>query len=410
MIWYAGPGDEVSLANGNRIRSHPRVETAMAGGDQITKALQPLRGELPAGGEERLTYFLCCHRDDLKDGIFPRLMTLDSQQKEASIHLHVLDLNELDQAQLILFASTLTPLDVSVTWESIGPPFEKDAASLVPEFGLLRLFECLNRVPGCYVSCTVETVLFSLQVDLKIDLEKNELVVGDDPLACFAITPTQNAQTFIGAVAKALLERLQQGTLKSGDGARAFSSIRDAMAESKSLRVGDISPLHLNADRPREEPLENRRTDSMGAVFDRLWRPVQSSSNGRRVLILEPDMTLPFKTPPLVSHLSGRVETSPLLHGSMGELRRSWLECFRLIEEKLKERGHHPVTICVPGSEITPALANASDADVVIMPHRQKFQCPGLNVSAVYLMQVAHPMAIHPGQKRMGCWRGSVSL
>ena len=55
-----------------------------------------------------------------------------------------------------------------------------------------------------------------------------------------------------------------------------------------------------------------------------------------------------------------------------------------------------------PGAELTSALANASEADVVIMPHRQSFQCPDLKVPALYLMQIAHRWLFTLDQKGWG--------
>ena len=63
---------------------------------------------------------------------------------------------------------------------------------------------------------------------------------------------------------------------------------------------------------------------------------------------------------------------------------------FDHLEQALTRRGHAPLSVCRPGAELTPALANASGADVVIMPHRQSFQCPELTIPALYLMQIAH--------------------
>lgn len=350
----------------------------MASNDQIGSSLQSLQGELPAGGEANLTVFVCCHPSQLGGGLVSKLVRLDGQDRKLCIHLHVLDWSEQDRAQLTLLSHCLSHLDLSVTGESMSDGFIEAAPTALLEFGLIRLHEIHQRVPGQYVFCTGD---LSADLDaIEQSLLDSDVTVWTDGPAVIAVNTTKGAQGFLVAAGRALIQRFNDGALTAGDGRRALSSVRTELEQRTAARISSGPAL--------ETPAAQESTTLDDVLHERLWS--QTNSDGLRVLMPQPDMALPFKSPSLVAHRTQRAARSPLLDGSMGTLRRSWQDCFDRIAQALTWRGHRPVSITVPGATITPALANASGADVVIMPHRQSFQCPGLDVPALYLMQIAH--------------------
>lgn len=359
----------------------------MASSEQNINVLQPLQGELPAGGSDCLTLFLCCHRAEVADFFIPHLLQINDLQLATVVHLHVLEWTEQDRAHLTLLNEVLSHVDLSATGEQVPDTYKATTLTLDLEFGLIRLHEIHRRVPRCYMFCSYGLHSLPDQTTVETRLTNVDLITWANSAAHIAVGTSKAAYGFLAAVSQALAVRLKDGTLAPGNGHQALATVRYEMVKRGALSVHHRSSEDtlVNTD---VLSLSSSIDDPLTRLADRLW--ILKEGRGRRVLMPQPDMSLPFKTPGLVAHRSQRADGSPLLQGSMGALRHSWQNCFNHIREALGRRGHTALAITIPGSDITSALANASDADVVIMPHRQHFQCRDLEIPALYLMQIAH--------------------
>ena len=350
--------------------------------------LIPLEGELPSSGHTGVTVFLCCHGSDLERGLLPTLLRCNQDHVSNPVHCHVLDLDADGLALLNLTARACDTLHISVTREDVPAHYKESGPSLTVEFGLLRLQEIHLRVPGRYA-------LVPLRDAAQISLQEIDDALSHDPVLidqkehnAIAVDENEPAQKSLSAIARPLLNRLQSGDLTAGDGGKVLETFKQQSTGRALVGCGDFPTADSRPPEPGD-PL-NKPSNSLAALKKQLWSEHTPAKTSRRVLLLTPEMALPFKSPALFANTSTLAAGSPLLKGSMGSLRKSWQTCFDHIEAALRRRGHAPLVLCRPGTELTPALANASGADVVIIPHRQSFQCPGLDVPALYLMQIAH--------------------
>ncbi len=99
-----------------------------------------------------------------------------------------------------------------------------------------------------------------------------------------------------------------------------------------------------------------------------------------KVLILQPQLDLPFKQPILAkcqAYTDGTVE-----------LRRWWSIFTQSVATAFARHGHNAQVLIRPNWELVPKLIDTYAADLVFIPHRQQFQIEGLDTPALYYMQM----------------------
>ena len=373
----------------------------MVSPDQLENGLAPLCGELPPADSEALTLMVCSDGATLAEDVAPVLQDLSQRTVHNPVHLHILNMDDQGLAYLTLLGESLPGLQLSITTEVLGDTVQLGPPGIEYAFGLVRLLEIHSRVPAKYVFLNVESIrhISIEQIENALSQWPALMPGGEGP--GIAVNSSVKAKKVVAAVAQPLLNRIQTGTLRPGDYGLALSSVKSALTNQSPELIGPFPNLQTGPDHLEADALD-LSSGSQEQIHKRLWKSGPGAKSTRRILLLKPDMTLPFKSPKLVSDPIQRKRGSPFLSGSMGELRDSWENCFDHLESALKKRDHTPLVITRPGSELTPALANMSGADVVIMPHRQRFQCPGLSLPTLNLMQIAHRWLFTVDQKGWG--------
>jgi hypothetical protein len=340
----------------------------------ILDGLPTLMGELPAASANDVTLMLCVTPDDIDGKLFARLAAVRDGGNTARVHLHVLGAGPETQARLILWSESHPDLALSSTWEDAIPETTGNGAASA--LGVVRLFHIAGLVRGKFV-LTDQVKVGLLPAGLNAHLDQSPVITpGNTDLGLIlAIDGNDYALSLLAAVAQPLAERIRSGVIGAADAVIALDAVvRQALTQSPDF-IGTFtggSPV-LTA------------TDIADPIVA-LW----PETSGLKVLLLKPDMALPFKSPNLVADRERRKTDSPFMAGAHGALRESWGSCFTHLRDALTARGHAAVCIERPGAEITAELADAAGADVVILPHRQRFQCPGLKTPALFLMQIAH--------------------
>lgn len=335
------------------------------------KHLPDLCGELPAASEPGLTCLVCVSDLSIGDTLEQDLAALYARFPVPRIHVHVPGASEKTRARLALLSAALADFKLSMTYEQATESAPPD--SLI---GLVRLFQLTGIAPGQYVymAGAFLTAQSPPPIEIGATLDQHPALVETKPSLQIATDGSDKALRFLAAIAAPLIERLRDKTHSSTDSASVLSQVALA-AQNKAPGVIGAFPA------PKDQPIEKSNINSPS-----IW----PHNEGLKVLLLKPDLALPFKSPPLVSDPVRRREGSPFLTGADGALRMAWQECFDHLEQALQNRGHSPVILERPGAEINATVANQSGADLVILPHRQHFQCPGLAIPALFLMQLAH--------------------
>lgn len=357
----------------------------MTKSQQHSLTLTPLEGELPPERDDAVTLMLCGHQAALETDILPALCKLSGTAAGHPVHVHVLDMTPEGLARLTLLGESLPHLDLSVTGETAPAFLAEQAPCLSTAFGLIRLAELQQRVGGRLSFIDAALAGHVDPADIFGHLATHDVLILDHDLVGLALTESDSARHLSAAIAQKVRARLATGRAKPENATKIVASAKESLMRQDPAPVGPF-PLISQGDDPDVEFDES----SWAASVDGLWIGKSSSAAAKRVLILEPDLALPFKSPALVASAEQRRQGSPFLTGSHGALRQAWRECFDQLTQALTSRGHAVRTLVRPGSQISPALANLSGADLVIMPHRQSFQCEGLEVPALYLMQIAH--------------------
>ena len=352
--------------------------------------LTPLGGELPPADSSVLTIMVCGAQATLAETFIPALVELHQRNPRNPIHAHILNPREEGLAHLTLLGESHQELRLSVTTEDVASADRPMTADLSYLFGLVRLLEIHGRVPGHYGYLHNSLVDGLPILSIERDLAKYPVLIGGGTLLGVAVDGSEQAQKVLALIARPLIERINTGTVQPEDAERALSSVKSALTQQSSSLVGTFPKSNREEDSYSALNQSYAVAGSQQQIVNRLWNKRPDDRAMRRVLLLKPDLALPFKSPRLVSDPQRRRQESPFLTGSLGKLRDSWQSCINHLEAALRKRGHDPIVISRPGSEITSALANFSGADIVIMPHRQDFQCHGLLIPALYLMQIAH--------------------
>lgn len=107
-----------------------------------------------------------------------------------------------------------------------------------------------------------------------------------------------------------------------------------------------------------------------------------------RAGLVLPRLDLPFKKPSVPKDLWSLLR-GPRLHDR--ELRRYWTAFADLLADALHDRGCDLRRIEVPLWRVTTEWVEALDVDLVFLPHKQRFELPGLTRPAWFYMQQALP-------------------
>ena len=347
----------------------------MTSATAILEGLPTLKGELPAASANDLTLMVCAGPAQIDRTVFSTLSGIREFELAARIHMHVPGAGPEMRAQLTLWSAAHPALNLSLTWDEWDT--EPASAGHAEAVGLVRLFQIAGLTRGrmAYAQPIADV---ALPLDLEDQLRRVPVAAPLDKNTGFVlgIDGSDRSLSVIAAMARPLTDRLRAGTIKRDDARTALHTVISAARQKSPAAIGHIGPT-------KEKDASRTAADDPIAA---LW----PQSDGLKVLLLQPDLALPFKSPDLVADPVRRQDGSPFLVGAHGALRQSWRECFRQLETALTARGHRSVRIERPGSEITAELADAAGADVVILPHRQRFQCPGLRTPALFLMQIAH--------------------
>jgi hypothetical protein len=118
--------------------------------------------------------------------------------------------------------------------------------------------------------------------------------------------------------------------------------------------------------RKHESAVFRAEHDRYAAMFDieNMRRRFWGGAHARKALILVPQLDLPFKRP------SGLVRRG----GEIMPLRRHWRTFADNARAALREAGFNARILARPMWELTPKLADAYAADVVLVPHRERHQ------------------------------------
>ncbi len=342
----------------------------MTSASAILNGLPPLKGELPAASPRDVTLMVCVRADDADAKMLSALAMAKARAGAARVHVHVPGASALERARITLWAEAHTDTQLSATYEDAPG---QDAAS--EALGLIRLFQIAGLARGAYAYCTLSDAPH-LPGGLSATAQQTAVAIADDDTRpSLTLDGSDTALAVLAKIAEPLAKRVRMGDVKEGDAPKAVRTVTSALQAGSGEAVGrfPITPSQAADTAPGE------------AASISLW----PEGDGLKVLLLKPDIALPFKSPDLVADAQRRREGSPFLTGAHGALRASWSACFDALEQALEARGHRAVRLERPGTEITAELADEAGADVVILPHRQRFQCD-VKTPALYLMQIAH--------------------
>jgi len=341
----------------------------MTSASAILNELPPLKGELPASSTGDITLLVCLAADQATPETLTAIAAVKVLTGAARIHVHSVGADSVLRARITLWAAANAPADFSATFEDVG-----ETQSAPDSAGLIRLFQIAGLARGAYAFCPLSE-LDRLPEGIFSTVSPKPLSAphSSDRLT-FVCDKSDTALAILAKVVEPLVKRMRAGILQQGDALKTKDAVITALRSQSDEAVGTLEisfdPIGTKA------PAEPRRS---------IW----PDGDGLKVLLFKPDLSLPFKSPELVADRVRRKEGSPFLTGSHGALRESWAACFDTLAKALEVRGHRVVCLERPGTEITPELADEAGADLVILPHRQRFQCP-VQTPALYLMQIAH--------------------
>ena len=339
----------------------------MTSASAILNGLPPLKGALPAAPAGGVTLMMCLHPEQATADVISTIANATSRTGMARAHIHIPSTCPSLRARVTLWTEAAKHTEFSVTYEE-SPGNENAEEAL----GVIRLFQILGLARGSYVYATYPDLD---HVPSSIYADASRLSVGiseDRDRLILTVDGSDTALAALGKISEFLADRLRTGRLQTGDTLKAVHAVTSALKRDNKTNVGDL-PVAAPS------PADHSRVPAD------LW----PHGAGLKVLLLKPDLALPFKSPDLVADPVRRRSGSPFLTGAHGTLRTAWGDCFDILTQALSQRGHRVVCLERPGAEITAELADEADADVVILPHRQRFQCD-VTTPALYLMQIAH--------------------
>ena len=337
-------------------------------------------GVLPPNLPQDLIIMFCINgNDELKcNTLLQRLNYLLKQKKELHFHTHILNDNyNLKEKLMILDRSENNKL--TITDETFDPIDTLPPNELLRMISFIRLYNIIMLIKRPILLTNPLDPLSDTK-DIKKIISEYPILIGKKYLQKIAVDGGKKSQSFLNSISKQFLYSFNNQKKEN----------KKNVQQTISYIVNRTSQINSNIIRYLEEDnLENKRniikTDK-NIYLSNFW----PKTNKSKILLLKPEMALPFKSPLLVSHHSSYRKNSPFLKGKDGELRAAWHKCYELIENALKSNGYASITINRPGREINSQLANLTKPDLVISPHRQNFQFEGVQVPCLYLMQIAH--------------------
>lgn len=339
--------------------------------------LSDIHGVLPPMNSDNIIILLCIKEETDENTIFSHLDYFFKNFMKIHVHIHIIGNKKNLKEKLIIFSNL--KYNITVTEESFefkNFSFTEDVLSKV---SIIRLYHFINllKVP----------VAFTTSLNLLLDLNLYRTEIINSPILIdkqysqrILVNGQKKSLSLLGSITKIFLKDLASNTnIKKQPPINIISLVIEKALEKKPDLVKFIEVS-------KYKNIETDNRVNKEKYLTKFW----PTTNKFKILLLKPELTLPFKSPPLVSHVTDHKDNSPFSHGKQASLRDAWEKCYELIQSTLLSLGHTPITIVRPGSEITPKLANLTKADLVIVPHKQKFQFENAIVPCLYLMQVAH--------------------
>jgi len=349
-----------------------------------------LTGEIPDTDSERLTVFLLANSTNFTAEMLPTLLSIIKYDTETAIHIHTVDPPEDASAQLALLRATTPTLQLSATFETTVD----QTAAIIPAYmsavQLIRLCQIQAFSNRYFLTIPSGAVVRRPLRSLLKLLQRSSILLQEKFQDLIAVSPEKMGHVFLGECALTLMNRILDGTLKVGDS----KTIKDAVAafltgHAGTATIGQIPQNYFGADDAQDRKIWLPSSTHDTHQFDnisRLW----SETKGLRVLLLKPRMDLPFKTPSLLTPKSKKLLTAQFGSGDQASLRQHWTTFIDRAALAFRNAGHNPVIVERPMPELTPILANLTQADIAIVPHKNNFQFKGVEMPAIFFMQIAH--------------------
>jgi len=347
-------------------------------------------GEFPDIDAERLTVFLLASGNDFIGKTLPTILSIIKHDTETAIHIHTVDPSEDTIAQLALLRATTPILQLSATFETTVSQSDTIIPAYMSAVQLIRLCQIQAFANRYFLTIPSGSIVRSPLRSLLKLLQSSAILLGEKFHDLVAVAPEQMGHVFLGECALTLMNRVFDGTLKVGNSKTVKNAVT-AFIESQAGPniVGKIPQDYFGDDGSQDSKIWLPPTTYVTHQFDntrRLW----GKTKGLRVLVLKPRMDLPFKTPSLLTPKSKELLTAQFGSGDQASLRQHWASFIERSTEAFGNAGHNPAIVERPMPELTPTLANLTQADIVIVPHKNNFQFEGLDMPAIFVMQIAH--------------------
>ena len=339
--------------------------------------LSDLHGVLPPMNSDDIIILLCIKEDIDENTLLIHLDYFFKNFKKIHIHIHIIG-NKLSlKEKLIIFSNS--KYNITVTEELFEYKNFSFTEDIFNKISIIRLNHFINLLNVPIVFTTSLNLLLDLNF-LRAKINESPVLIDKQYSQRLIIDGKKKSISIIGSIAKIFLKDI---TYYKKDKNYQAENIISLVINKAIEKKPDLVQFIDTVKNKEIEISDRKKKDKYLSCF---W-PIKSEL---KILLFRPELTLPFKSPPLVTHISDHKDNSPFARGKYGSLRDAWDRCYQLIEDTFHSLGHKPITITRPGSEITPKLANLTKADIVIVPHKQKFQFHETTIPCFFLMQVAH--------------------
>ena len=357
--------------------------------------LPDIAGTAPATGG-RPAVFIGCDTAYAVEHAVPLLTSLDCNSPGMAAHLHLVNPGAGLETALAALAADLADTTLTLTWEraDLSDLDAESRATYYAGIRFVRAVEIMRAAARPMLVLDADT-LVRQPIETPQTCEAGLFLRPDHPphmrVAAGAVLFTPAGAAFAETAAAMIAKALDSGRAPRWYLDQAALA---AAYERTSPKLHRFDETFLDWEfrqgtvlwtgkgpRKHESPAyvaERRRCAarfSIDGMRQRFW----GEASGRRALILAPVLGLPFKRP------AGLVR-----EGAPIALREPWRAFAETIRAVLCAAGWNARILTRPMWELTPALADAYGADLVLVPHRERHQF-ACETPALFWMQSPLP-------------------